>query len=80
MFLKILFIFRDRQKEEERERATLMCQRNIDWLLLVHTPPKQGPARNPGMSLDWESHGDLSLCGPVPNQLSLTGQGCRQHS
>ena len=53
---KILFIliFTEREREGERGRETLMCERNIDSLPLTH--PSLGPAWNPSLRPDWESN------------------------
>ena len=69
-----LLIFREREREGQRER-------NID--LRGNTPPPGTPrapagdqTRNPGICSDQESNQcDLSLCGTMPRQLSHTGQG-----
>ena len=49
-FKNILFIFRERGREEERER-------NIHQSVASCTPPTGDLAQNPGMCPDWESNG-----------------------
>ena len=48
LFLKILFIFRERGEEGEREREKHQC------VVASHRPPTGDPAHNPGMCPDWE--------------------------
>ena len=48
--LKILFIFRERGREEEREGEKHQC------VVASHVPPTGDLAHNPGMSPDWESN------------------------
>ena len=67
LFLNILFPFRERGREGEREREKHPCVRGITIGCLLHT--RAGVlARNPGMCPDWE-------CRLVPNPLSHTSQG-----
>ena len=47
-FNKILFIFRQREKEGEREGGKHQC------VVASHMPPTEDPAYNPGMCPDWE--------------------------
>ena len=48
-FLKILFIiFREREKEGEREGEKHQC------VVVSHVPPTEEPAHIPGMCPDWE--------------------------
>ena len=54
-FKKISFIFRERGREGEGGRETLMCGRNINWLPLAHTLTGDW-ACNPGMCPDQESN------------------------
>ena len=76
--LKIFFIFRERGREEERGRETLIgC--------LTHTPlPGTEPAHMPSLGTEPTTQacaltryrtGDLSTWGTTPNQLHHTGQG-----
>ena len=48
--LKILFIFRERGREEEREGEKHQC------VVASHVPPTGDLAHNPGMCPDWESN------------------------
>ena len=50
LFLKILFIFRARGREGEREGEEHQC------VAASHTPPTGDLACNPGMCPDWESN------------------------
>ena len=50
IFLKILFIFRERAREGEREGG------KHQWVVPSHTPPTEDLACNPGMFPDWESN------------------------
>ena len=50
IFLKILFIFRERGREAEREGKKHQC------VVASHAPPTGDLARNPGMCPDWESN------------------------
>ena len=76
LFLKIFYyLFLERGKGGRKTgRETLMCDRNIDWVLLIH--PQQGtwpatqacvPTRN--------QTSDPSVCRLVLNPLSHTSQG-----
>ena len=58
---KMLFTFREKGKEGERKRGReiSMCERNIDWLPLIHTPTK-----------DWPTTQECALTG---NQTTLRG-------
>ena len=49
-FLKILFIFRERGGEGEREGEKHQC------VVASHAPPTGDQAHNPGMCPDWESN------------------------
>ena len=49
-FLKILFIFRERGREGEREGEKHQC------VVAFHVPPIGDLAYNPGLSPDWESN------------------------
>ena len=51
-FLKILLIFRDREKE----RDSNMDVQKIHWLVVFCMPPTGDLAHNPGMWPDWESN------------------------
>ena len=56
MFFKRFYLFfRQKGREGERGRETLMCERYIDWLTLVH-PQTEPCACNPGIYPDWESN------------------------
>ena len=48
--LKILFIFRERGREEERAGEKHQC------VVASHVPPTGDLAHNPGMCPDWESN------------------------
>ena len=50
LFLKILFIFRERKEGVKRGRETSMCG------CLSRAPYQLGLACNPGMCPDWESN------------------------
>ena len=50
ILLKILFIFRERGKEGEREEGKHRC------VVASRTPPAEDLACNPGMCPDWESN------------------------
>ena len=49
-FLNVLFIFRERRKEAEREGEKRQC------VVAFHTPPLRDLAHNPGRYLAWESN------------------------
>ena len=51
-----------------------MLESNIDQLPLIHDSTGN-QTLNPGMCLTRNRTSSLSLCGQMPNQLSLTGQG-----
>ena len=69
-FLKILFIFRERGREGERENNV----RNIDQPPLTHTPTRDKPTTQVH-ALTWNRTTDPSFCGMMSNQRSHTGQG-----
>ena len=48
LLFKILFIFRERRREGEREGE------KHQYVVASHTPPTGDLACNPGMSPDWE--------------------------
>ena len=50
IFKKILFIFRERGREGEREGERHQC------VVASRAPPTGGLAHNPGMCPDWESN------------------------
>ena len=50
LFFKILFIFRERGEEGEREGEKHQC------VVASHMAPTGDLARNPGMCPDWESN------------------------
>ena len=53
-----------------------MCERNIDWLPLAHSPT--GTRTRPTIqacALTGNQTGSLSLCGMMPNQFCHIGQG-----
>ena len=50
VFFKILFIFREKGREGEREGEQHHC------VVASHMPPAGDPACNPGMCPDWESN------------------------
>ena len=50
LFFKILFIFRQRRREGEREGEKHQC------VVASHMPPTRDLAGNPGMCPDWESN------------------------
>ena len=74
IFLKILFIFRERgregegerERERERERETHQC------VVASHTPPTGDLAHNPHWESNWRPFG----LQPAFNPLSRTSQGC----
>ena len=67
-FLKILFIFRERGREGEREGEKHQC------VVASLLPPTEDLACNPGMYPDWESQQPLGSP-PALNPLSYTSQG-----
>ena len=54
-FQKILFIFRERGREGEREQEKHQCPRNTSISCLSHAP-NGDQAHNAGMGPDWESN------------------------
>ena len=50
IFKKILFIFRERGRERERDGEKHQC------VVAFHTPPTGDLVHNPGMCPDWESN------------------------
>ena len=50
IFLKIIFLFRDRGREGEREGEKHQC------VVASRTPPTRDLSHNPGMCPDWESN------------------------
>ena len=49
--------------------------RERNKLVASCTPPTRDLACNPGLYPDWDSTGNLSVCGMMPNPLSYTSQG-----
>ena len=68
-FLKILFIFRERRREGEREGEKYQC------VVDSHVAPTWDLAYNPGMCPDWESNWQPFGLQPMLNPLSHTSQG-----
>ena len=75
-FFKILFIFREMGREEERGRNIEVRERCIKQVPLVHPHPGTGPTTQ-ACALTGNRTGDLPLCGKMPNQLSPTAQGTK---
>ena len=74
-FFKILFIFRERGREGEREGEKHLCERETSSHCLLHTPT-QDLACNPGMCPDGNQTGNLLVWRrTTPNLLSHTSQG-----
>ena len=71
-FKKILFIFRQRGREREREGEKHPC------VIASCTPPTGGLAHNPGICPDWESNQEpfgsqASVQSTVPHQPGQRG-------
>ena len=66
-FLKILFIFRERGREEEREGEKHQCVRDVASC----TPPTRTWPATHASALT----GNGRICGTTPNPLSHTSQG-----
>ena len=60
-----------------RGRETVMCERNIDWVLLTWAPTGDQPVTQ-AHALTGNRTGKLLRCGTVPNKLSHTGWGDHQ--
>ena len=65
----ILFIFRERGQEGEREGE------KHQWMVASHVALTGALACNPGMCPDWESNQQPFGSQPVLNPLSYTSQG-----
>ena len=72
MFLKILFIFRERRKEGEREGEEHQC------VLASCEPPTGALAHIPGMCPDWEKNQRPLVQRPAFHPMSHTSQGLIQ--
>ena len=68
-FKKILFMFRERGKEEEREAKKHQC------VVASCAPPTGDLACNPGIALTGNWTGDPSVLRPALSPLSHTSQG-----
>ena len=55
LFFKILFIFRERTREGEREGEKHQCERETSIRNLLYAPT-WGPGCNLGLCPDWESN------------------------
>ena len=66
------FLERGEGREEEKERDTSMCERNIDLLPLAHAYTTYWAQ---AFTLTWNQTGNLLLCGTMPNQLNLYQPG-----
>ena len=75
-FKNILFIFRERVREGERE-GNMMYQRNIDWLPITGPQMRTWPATQ-AYALTGVQTGDLSVHRPALNPLSHSSQ-CKHH-
>ena len=75
LFLKILFIFRERRRQVERDEEKHWCETDISQLTLVCTPIRGQKPTIQACALigNWTSY--LSFFRTAPNQLSHTGQG-----
>ena len=69
LFLKILFIFRDRGREGERKGEKHQC------VVASHALTTLGPGPNPDMHPDWELNWRPFSPQPAFNSLSYTSQG-----
>ena len=72
VLLKLRFYFRERVREEERERNIYVRESSIGCLLYV---PWRDWTHNPGTFLTRNWTSGLSLCRATPNQLNHTGPG-----
>ena len=68
-FIKILFIYFQREGKGSRKRGKHQC------VVAFHAPPTGDLACNPGMCPDWESNCDPLVHRPALNPLSYTSQG-----
>ena len=69
VFLKNLFIFRQRGREVEREGEKHQC------VVASHMTPTGDVAHNPGVSPEWELNCDPLIRSLALNPLSHTSQG-----
>ena len=74
MFFKKDFIYCLEEGKEGRDRETLMCERNINQVSLVH--PQLGPwPSTQACALSGNRTGKLLVCRLMLNPLSHTSQG-----
>ena len=69
IFFNILFIFRERGREGDRQGE------KHQWVVASDKPPTGDLARNAGMCPDWESNGYPLVQRPALSPLSHTSQG-----
>ena len=74
LFFKILFLFRERGREGEREGEKHQC------VVASCVPPSGDLAHTLGMYPDWDSNLQPFDLQPALNPLSNTSQGCLPYS
>ena len=74
IFLGFYLFFRERGREEEQERKTLMCKRNTEWFPLTHLQLGAWPTTQACVPTGNHTCDPLAY-GMTPNPLSHTSEG-----